>query len=512
MAIFMKILKTIFSRVFAIALSVIIQVAIIVILMEEMAASYLYFQAALSIIGLLVFIVLVNKKMNPEHKMIWAFLVIVFPLLGIMLYFILWLNSPKKKTIKKYTTFNENIVKQDGSYKEEVYQICKDFKGQYKYIENMSSLNVYKNSKCTYLKSGTRFYNSLIKDLKDAKEFIFMEYFIINHGKMWDSILEILKQKVKEGVEVRLVYDDLGSAKYVRGNYFKQLRKYGIKCYKFNTMIPLVSSYHNNRDHRKITIIDGYIAYTGGINLSDEYMNITSPFGHWKDNAVRIEGEATNNLTILFLQSYALASKEKQEFDKYLYNKEKHPVIESNEVLLPFGTGPSNMYYKNMSSDVFLHLINQAKKSIDISTPYLVIDYALTNALIAASVRGVKVRILIPSIPDKKLVYAFAKDTAHDLSSYGIEIYTYTPGFNHAKSFLVDDEIAFVGTTNLDFRSLLHHYECGVLIYNSPCLKDIDSNFEDDYLKSKLMNEKELRSNVVVKLILSFLKVFQSLL
>ena len=196
----MKILKTIFSRVFAIALSVIIQVAIIVILMEEMAASYLYFQAALSIIGLLVFIVLVNKKMNPEHKMIWAFLVIVFPLLGIMLYFILWLNSPKKKTIKKYTTFNENIVKQDKSYKEEVYQICKDFKGQYKYIENMSSLNVYKNSKCTYLKSGTRFYNSLIKDLKDAKEFIFMEYFIINHGKMWDSILEILKQKVKEGV------------------------------------------------------------------------------------------------------------------------------------------------------------------------------------------------------------------------------------------------------------------------------------------------------------------------
>ena len=170
------------------------------------------------------------------------------------------------------------------------------------------------------------------------------------------------------------------------------------------------------------------------------------------------------------------------------------------------------MYYNNMSSDVFLHLINQAKKSIDISTPYLVIDYALTNALIAASVRGVKVRILIPSIPDKKLVYAFAKDTAHDLSSYGIEIYTYTPGFNHAKSFLVDDEIAFVGTTNLDFRSLLHHYECGVLIYNSPCLKDIDSNFEDDYLKSKLMNEKELRSNVVVKLILSFLKVFQSLL
>ena len=512
MTFILKLLKTIFSRVFAIALSVIMQVAIIVFLMEEMAASYLYFQAALSVLGLLIFVGLVNKKMNPEHKMIWAFLVIVFPLLGILLYFILWLNSPKKRNIRKYTTFDKNIIKQEGSYKEDVYKISNKFEGQFKYIENTSALNAYKNSKCTYLKSGTEFYDSLIKDLKNAKEFIFMEYFIINHGKMWDSILEILKEKVKEGVEVRFIYDDLGSAKYVRGNYYKKLQSYGIKCHKYNTMIPLVSSYHNNRDHRKITVIDGYISYTGGINLSDEYMNITSPFGHWKDNAVRIEGEATNNFTILFLQSYALACREKQDFNKYLYNKEKHPIIESEEILLPFGTGPSNMYYENMANDVFLHLINQAKRSIDISTPYLVIDYALTNALIAASARGVKVRILIPSIPDKKLVYAFARDTAHDLSSYGIEIYTYTPGFNHAKSFLVDDEIAFVGTTNLDFRSLLHHYECGVLIYNSPCLKDIDANFEDDYLKSKLMSEKELRSNVIVKLVLSFLKVFQSLL
>ena len=198
MTFILKLLKTIFSRVFAIALSVIIQVAIIVILMEEMAASYLYFQAALSILGLLIFVGLVNKKMNPEHKMIWAFLVIVFPLLGILLYFILWLNSPKKRVLKKYTTFDKSIIKQEGSYKEEVYKISNKFEGQFKYIENTSSLNAYKNSKCTYLKSGTEFYDSLIKDLKNAKEFIFMEYFIINHGKMWDSILELLKEKVKE--------------------------------------------------------------------------------------------------------------------------------------------------------------------------------------------------------------------------------------------------------------------------------------------------------------------------
>ena len=508
----LRILKLIVSRLFVVALAVIAQVVLIVYFMIQLTSSYIYFQIISSIIGLLVFIMVVNQRMHPEQKIIWAFLIIVFPMVGIVLYSVFYINRPSKKHIEKYTKFHYQGLESEESYKQEIYKIANQYQDQVKYIENMSSLNAYKNTQCKYLKDGKEFYESLIKDLKNAKQFIFMEYFIINHGVMWNTILDVLKEKVKEGVEVKFIYDDLGSAKYVRGNYYKKLRGYGIQCYKYNKMIPLVSSYHNNRDHRKITVIDGYIGYTGGINLSDEYMNLTHPYGHWKDNAVRLYGPAVNNLTILFLQNFALASLKTQDYNRYLCDNQKFPKISNNEIIFPYGSGPKSRYYENFATDVFLNLIQQAKRSIDISTPYLIIDYATTNALIAAAARGVKVRILIPSKPDKKLIYAFSKQTAYELATYGIEIYTYTPGFNHAKSFLVDDEVAFIGTTNLDFRSLMHHYECGVWIYNSPCLKKIDQNFENDYLKSKLMSANDLKSKFAVKIIISFLKIFQSLL
>lgn len=508
----LRILKLVVSRLFVVALAVIAQVVLIVYFMIQLTSSYIYFQIISSIIGLLVFIMVVNQRMHPEQKIIWAFLIIVFPMVGIVLYSVFYINRPSKKHIEKYTKFHYKGLESEESYKQEIYKIANQYQDQVKYIENMSSLNAYKNTQCKYLKDGKEFYESLIKDLKNAKQFIFMEYFIINHGVMWNTILDVLKEKVKEGVEVKFIYDDLGSAKYVRGNYYKKLRGYGIQCYKYNKMIPLVSSYHNNRDHRKITVIDGYIGYTGGINLSDEYMNLTHPYGHWKDNAVRLYGPAVNNLTILFLQNFALASLKTQDYNRYLCDNQKFPKINNNEIIFPYGSGPKSRYYENFATDVFLNLIQQAKRSIDISTPYLIIDYATTNALIAAAARGVKVRILIPSKPDKKLIYAFSKQTAYELATYGIEIYTYTPGFNHAKSFLVDDEVAFIGTTNLDFRSLMHHYECGVWIYNSPCLKKIDQNFENDYLKSKLMSANDLKSKFAVKIIISFLKIFQSLL
>ena len=504
--------KRIFSRLFAVALTVILQVLIIVYFAFELTNKYIYFQIISSIIGVLVFVGVINKRIHPEHKLMWAFLMLLIPVFGVTLFILLEVNKPSKKRINKFTTFDNKLIYKDEQYKKDVYEISKDYKGQFKYLEKMSSFNTYKNTTCLYLKDGTEFYESLLEDLKNAKKFIFMEYFIIRPGKMWDSILKVLTDKVKEGVEVRFLYDDVGSANYVRGNYYKKLKELGINCAKFNTMIPLVSSYHNNRDHRKITVIDGNIGYTGGINIGDEYINITSPFGYWKDNAIKLVGEAVDSLTILFLQNFALASFSKQEIEPYLFKNSSSLPIISNELVFPFGTGPSHLYYNNMAVDVLLNMINNAKKSIDITTPYLIIDYALTNALISACSKGVKVRILIPGKPDKKLIYAFGKQYALELMNYGIEIYSYTPGFNHAKSVLIDDEFAYVGTTNLDFRSLLHHYECGVLIYNSSCLKDIDANFESDYLKSKLLKPEDIKTSFFTKVIVSFLRVFQSLL
>lgn len=504
--------KLIFSRLFAIALAVIAQVLIITYFMFMLTQSYAYFQIIESVIGLLVFIILVNKRMNPEQKIIWACLVIVFPIIGITLYILFRVNRPSKKRINKFTKFDTNILNKDDSYINDIHNISNKYIGQIKYLEKMSGMLPSKNTQSTYYKDGNKFYSALINDLKQAKRFIFMEYFIIKHGKMWDSIEKILIEKAAEGLDVRFIYDDIGSAKYVKGNYDKKLRQVGIKCYKFNKMIPLVSSYLNNRDHRKITIIDGKLAYTGGINLADEYLNINSPYGYWKDNAIRLYGEGVDNFTILFLQNYALVSNQVQNFKDYLFSTNNEKEIINNEIVFPYGTGPGSQYYDNMAADVFLNLIGQATKSIDISTPYLIIDYQMTNALIAAAARGVKVRLLIPSIPDKKLIYAFSKQTAYELALNGVEIYTYTPGFNHAKSFLVDDEVAFTGTTNLDFRSLIHHYECGVWLYNVSCIKDIDINFEKDYLVSKHVSAKQLKMSLISRIIISFLKLFQSLL
>ncbi|MCI5746072.1 MAG: cardiolipin synthase [Erysipelotrichaceae bacterium] len=506
-----KIVKLLFSRMFLVALFVIIQVVISVYFLSIWQNQYIYFQVIATVISIIIFVTIVNKHTNLEQKIVWIFLMLIFPLLGTLLYLLFYLTSPRKKVAKRYMECDVKTSANAFNYKKEIEDISGEYLGQYKYLEKMSSLNTYKNTNCYYLKDGMEFYKELLKELKNAKKFIFMEYFIINEGAMWNSILDVLREKVKDGVEVKFIYDDLGSVNYVKGNYYRKLRSYGIQCVKFNPMMPLVSAYHNNRDHRKLTIIDGVIGFTGGINLSDEYINITHPYGYWKDNAIKLVGEAVNNLSILFLQNYGYASHKKMDFSKYLVKDNPLNII-SDEIVFPYGTGPNTHYYENFSIDVFLNLINQAKKYIDISTPYLIIDNSMKNALIRAASKGVKIRILIPSKPDKKAIYAFTRSTAHELSLFGIEIYTFTPGFNHAKYILVDDEISIVGTTNFDFRSLLHHFECGVLIYNSSCIKDIDQNFEQDFANSKMMSSNELQTNVFLRVIISFLKVFQSLL
>lgn len=505
-------LKLLFSRLFAIALTVILQVVILVYYLSELSENYIYVQIISLIVGVIVFISMVNKNMHPEQKILWAFLIMAFPIIGTVLYVLFNINNPLKKKFIKYYELDIKNISNVANNKQDVYELSNGYESQFKYLEKMTGLNLNKDTNTKFLKDGKEFYDSLIADLKGAKKFIFMEYFIIHPGVMWDSILEVLKEKVKEGVEVRFIYDDIGSCKYVKGNYYKKLRKEGIKCYVFNKMIPLVSSYHNNRDHRKITVIDGIIGYTGGINLSDEYMNLNSPYGHWQDNAIRLNGKGVDNLTVLFLQCYSLLSRKRNDIKPFLYEQNKIENIENNELVFSFGTGPKSVYYDFLAIDVFLNLINNAKKSIDITTPYLLTDFSITNALIAASAKGIKVRILFPGKPDKKLVWSFGKQTALELIKHGIEVYSYTPGFNHAKSFLVDDQIAYVGTTNLDYRSLLHHYECGTIIYNSNTINDIDDYFEKNYLKSKLLKEEDLKVNPLTKVIISFLRIFESLL
>ena len=352
-------------------------------------------------------------------------------------------------------------------------------------------------------------YRSLIEDLKKAEKFIFMEYFIVEPGKMWSSIVDILEQKVKEGLDVRVLYDDLGSSPHVKSRYYKTLRKRGIKCYKFNKFIPVVSGIHNNRDHRKITVIDGQIGYTGGLNMADEYCNFTHPYGKWKDTAVRLSGKAVNNLTLLFLENYNMTAGTKDHFSDYLLAQAEE--TEENAMVQPFGDGPEPQYHELIAENAFLSMIENAKESVYITTPYLIIDYTLQRALCFAAKRGVDVQLITPGVPDKKLVYAVTRSNYGALLKAGVKIYEYTPGFIHSKTVVADGKVAFCGTVNFDYRSLVHHFECGVLLYGGKTVTEMQNDFVATRRECREV-PKNYRQNPLVAWICDLLTILTPLL
>lgn len=474
----MKYLKFLFSRFVIVALSIILQAVIIIIILERLNEYYVYLQIFLTIISVLIAFNILNRNMNPDFKIPWLMLVLGLPIIGIVLYFFFsknYLTIKQQKRTKelhkkseKYTFVSEE---EDKNNKEAL----KDYYGQNKYIENSSRTKCYKNTKLTYFKIGEDFFEDLVKELKNAKKFIFMEYFIIEKGEMFNTIIEILKEKVKAGVDVRLLYDDVGSASKVRIGYYKKLQKYGIKCYTFSPFIPVISGIHNNRDHRKITVIDGVIGYTGGINLADEYINKVHPYGVWKDSSVKLEGEGVKDLTLLFLNIYNHIAGVNDNFEDYL--EIDCPVYENEGYVHVFGDGPRPSDTELIGENVYINILNNAKDYVYITTPYLIIDYNFVNAFRNAALRGVDVRIITPHIPDKKIIFNLTRSYYEELMEVGVKIYEYQPGFIHAKNFICDDIVGVVGTINLDYRSLVHHYECAAWIYNSPILKDIKEDF-----------------------------------
>lgn len=401
-------------------------------------------------------------------------------------------KTPKIKNLqrKKSLEFNNKITNKIKNYyilnmsyifelkKENIFAVS-----QANYLINYANANLYKDSSFEYYPLGEIFFEALLKYLKKAKKFIFMEYFIIKESFMWDSILEILKFKAKQGIEVRLMFDDLGCINTLPKNYKYTLESYGIKCTIFNPVKPIFASIYNNRTHRKITIIDGEIAFTGGINLSDEYINKTSPFGHWKDTGISITGESVWSFTIMFLSSWSLINKKDEDFLKYKASY-RIPNSEKNSYVIPFFDNPLD--HEIVSHNVYLNLIQSATKYIYINTPYLIVGHDILNSLCSAAKKGVEVIICTPHIPDKKAVFEVTRSKYEVLIKNGVKIYEYTPGFLHAKSFVVDDIYSVIGTINLDYRSLYLHFECGVWIYNSEVIFDI----KKDYLKTLKLCKK----------------------
>ncbi len=455
--------------------------------MDTVAVYLLYFALTILVwvVSYIFLFKIIYSREDPEFKIPWVVLLLAIPGIGIVVYLLFkqrGLRYKQRKTLEGikagYQPYFRKRITKDDSYKTSENQPIA-------FLENVDDFSAHKNNKLAYYKCGEEFFPDFIEKLKEAKEFIFLEFFIVREGKEWGQIHEILKQKASEGVEVRLLYDDFGCFKYLPASYAMKLRKEGIKAYRFNRVGILLRGSYNNRSHRKIAVIDHKYGFTGGMNLGDEYANDVTEFGYWKDTMVRVEGSCINSMIALFLSNYDLNRREVSDYAKYMDHKyEEYP---DDSICHFFGTGPENVTPIREGEQNYVNIIESANKTLYISTPYLVPSIDLMHSLQRAAYRGVDVHLIVPGIPDKKLVYLVAQFNFQPLLEAGVKIYKYNPGFNHMKSCLADDKIAFIGTINMDYRSLVHHFECGMTIIGGDIMNDIKDDFHEMVDQSALV-------------------------
>lgn len=512
-----KIFKLLFSRFALLAFLLIFQVLFIWLFLSIVLDVFAYLlpwiQTIYAIFILVLFFSIVNRRETPEFKLPWIVLVLGLPLFGALLYLFFAHRKMKKKEHRSLTNTKEKTapyVALSEEEREAQNAFLGDYRGVCNYLSATAHLNGRLDNHIKYYPVGELWWQDLLEELQKAKKFIFMEYFIIDPGVMWNSVHKILKEKAAAGVEVRLLYDDIGCISMLRSGYCRKLRrKEGIKAYKFSPFRPVMSGVFNNRDHRKITVIDGKVGFTGGLNLGDEYVNENHRLGHWKDTAIRIEGSAVNNLTTLFLQSYDIMSKKQTDFQKYYITD--HKQFSGGGYIHVFGDGPKPYYSEQIGEENYINMLGAAKRYAYITTPYLIIDHNLTMAIRAAAQRGVDVRIVTPHIPDKKTVFGITRSNYRFLMEAGVRVFEYTPGFVHAKMLLSDDEAAFIGTINFDYRSLTHHYECGALLYKTPCIADMKKDFEGIFEVSQEIDKEKFKLGWFTRLKNSVLQLFAPL-
>ena len=511
--IIMKFLKLTFSKLLFVGLSIICQIIFFIATNFWLSKSFWWVNDIFSLLSIIVLIVIINKDKPASFKLPWIVIVLIFPIVGLTLYFLFGNYNLSKKTIKKINEEQEKLRQYCLENEEAMYYLMSQNYlgyGQARYIQNACNLPTYNHCYSEYLPTGEKFFEKLVYELKRAKSYIFMEYFIIDNGYMLDTIIEILEKKAREGVKVYFMYDDLGSVSKVSSDYDIKLRDKGIYACKFNRIRPIITVSHNNRDHRKITVIDGEIGFVGGANLADEYINVTHPYGRWLDNAIMLKGSCVNSLIIMFIKLYNINSVKKLDVKDFIV---EHQQYDSKGYITPYSDEPSPLDRDYVGMNVYLNIINQAQEYVYITTPYLIVDFDFIEALVNASKRGVDVKIITPGIPDKKIIKILTKSNYEKLINNGIEIYEYIDGFIHSKMFICDDKIATIGTINLDYRSFIHHFECGVWMYGTSCVKDMYSDYI--YLINNETNQITINNSKLnngEKLIKNILKLFSPLL
>ena len=486
-------LRIVFSRFGITALLVLVQ-ALLVIAMLVFFNEEMQWAAVLEFLFTLVIVFhLFRTDMDASAKLTWMFLIALMPLPAAVL-LLFAENDMGHKRIgrkqKKLIKASKNKLVQDVSVLKEKEPVEESADMLCNYLNLSNKFPMYNGTEVTYFPLGEDKFEAMIEELEKAKEFIFLEYFIIDEGYMWGRILKILADKAAEGVEVRVMYDGMCEISTLTSDYPERLEQLGIKCKAFSRLTPFISTQYNYRDHRKILVIDGKVAFTGGVNLADEYINKIVRFGHWKDTAIMLKGKAVESFTLMFLQMWYISEiGVKPVWDKYLGKAE--PAA-NDGYIIPYCDNPLDGY--KVGETVYMDIIDRAKSYVHIMTPYLILDNELERSLTYAAQRGVDVKLILPGIPDKKAPYALAKSHYKHLIEAGIKIYEYDPGFVHAKVFVCDDKKAVVGTINLDYRSLYHHFECATYMLGSKCISDIEADFQSTLEKCSTVTEETIKN------------------
>ena len=499
-----KLLKKVFSRTVVTALLIVIQVAWLAALLLQLGNSLPAIQTVLRILSLVAILFVIKSDMNPSYKIGWILLIAVLPILGGLMYVIFGNKRPTKYMREMLRAQLEKSAEYLGTQESITGELDGGAAGLFKYLEGSAGYPTAKNTTVRYYRVGEEMYADLLPELEKAEKFIFLEYFIIRPGEMWDGVLEILKRKAAAGVDVRIIYDDMGCIDILPANYNATLEGWGIRTMAFNRFVPAVSLVMNNRDHRKITVIDGKVGFTGGINISDEYINVKERFGHWKDTGLMLKGPGVFNLTLMFLEMWNAFNKDGDNYADFIPESYVEKGGTDDGYVLSFSDSPLDN--ESVGESVYTDMLYQAKDYIYITTPYLAIDSELQTAMCMAAKRGVDVRMITPGIPDKKIVYRLTRSYYPTLLRAGVKIYEYTPGFIHAKSFVCDDKLCVVGTINMDYRSLYLHFECGTLMYNNPEIKQVKRDDLETMEKCRKVELSDMKTNFIGELFDSFLR------
>lgn len=502
--------QKLFTQRLIVFLLILLQIGFMIFLTITSSKSVTIVKYILTAVSILVALHIVTRREAGAYKLVWIFLILLFPVFG-WLFYLIFNGQRSAKGLNKKVTAIHSITKENftlyGDCIEEARAASPNHVQQINYLQNCCGFPVYSGTYTQYLSPGEEKFRVMLEEMKKAEKYIFIEYFIVEDGYMWSSVLEVMREKAAQGIDVRMIYDDIGCLLRIPTDFISQLKKYGIKCTVFNPFRPVLTALQNNRDHRKITVIDGRVAITGGVNLADEYINRHSRFGHWKDASVLLRGPGAWSFTVMFLQMWALCTGVHEDYGDFFPNA---PAEDCGGFVQPYTDSPLDL--EDVNEHVYLRMINGAKKYIYINTPYLIINDQFMSALTQAAKSGVDVRIVTPHRWDKWYVHITTRSFYKDLIEEGVKIYEYSSGFIHSKTFVADDEVATIGTANLDYRSLYLHFECGVCLYKTDAVMELKEDFLKTLQSCQQITEKDCPRGFFKTLLQDFFRLFAPLL